>query len=122
MNNTHKRIDALMISCGFRGKRLALPESILSIAEGFILVSQTVRCPRWKEQASVPFVRNTAGMLVGRISDYAIDESALEIMAVEVICGYLPSEYQKRIWVYEYTNRDEAREIVIPVGLGCELL
>ena len=37
LDEARKRVQALIVSCGIRGKRVILPESVLSIGDGFIL-------------------------------------------------------------------------------------
>ena len=68
------------------------------------------------------FVRDTTGLLAGRVTDYAIDEATLQIEAIEVMPGYTPSERRKRLWMFDYVHRDErALELTIPACLGREL-
>ena len=40
LDTAQKRVCALIVSCGMRGKRLILPEHVLSIADGFILAER----------------------------------------------------------------------------------
>ena len=50
--------------------------------------------------------------------DYAIDEQTLAICAMEIIPGYLPFEYRRKLWVYEYSpSNDACSEAIIPAGL-----
>ena len=53
-------------------------------------------------------------MLVGRVTDYAIDTQTLDVLAIEMIPGYGPHEINSRIWVYGYSASERSDEIVIP--------
>lgn len=122
LDAAQKRVCALIVSCGMRGKRIVLPQSVQSIADGFILAQRVEKYKRAYETAPSLFVRDTTGLLAGRIIDYAIDEESLGIQAIEVMPGYWPCEQRIRIWVYAYTRPDEcAGELIVPASLGSEL-
>ena len=122
LDEAQKRVCALIVSCGFRGKRVLLPQDVQSIADGFILASGTQKYRRELETAPCQFVRDSAGLLAGRITDYAIDEKSLCIQAIEMMPGYLPREQRIRIWVYAYARPDSAApELIVPSSLGSEL-
>ena len=77
LDEARKRVQALIVSCGIRGKRVILPESVLSIGDGFILAEASRRYHRSDEPSPCPFVRDSAGLLVGLVTDYALDEKTL---------------------------------------------
>jgi len=116
-----KAVEALIISCGIRGKRIVRVSEILSIANGFILIKKDENYFQQIEKNNCQFVRDTTGLLSGRITDYAINKSDLSIYAIEIILGYTLSERKKRIWLYEYqkSSKDEY-ELIIPTALGIE--
>lgn len=123
LDPAQKRVCALIVSCGIRGKRVILPEHVVSIADGFILASQAQRYRRSAETVPCVFIRDTMGLLCGRVTDYAIDEATLSIAAIEMIPGYLPSERRSRLWMYAYTrSSDTSSELTVPVCLGSELI
>lgn len=118
-----KRVYALIASCGFRGKRSILADEVLFVADGFILVKASHRYRRSNEVSSCRFIRDTTGMLSGYVTDYAIDEATLNIIAVEMAQSYLPSAQKRRIWVYEYSRpSSESEELIVPSCLGSELI
>jgi len=121
MDEAKKQVTALIVSCGFTGKRIVPAQSILSIADGFILADKAMRFHKQKDICFWPMIRDTSGLLAGRVTDYAIDEDTLCVCAIEMIPGYLPFEYRKKIWVYEYSKANDAgNELVIPAGIGNE--
>lgn len=123
LDPAQKRVHALVISCGIRGKKIVFATHVRSIADGFILVDSIEKYSRHYETNTCRFVRDTTGLLAGSITDYAIDERTLSIQALEMIPGYLPSERRIRIWVYEYVRADEkSAELVVPASLGRELI
>lgn len=123
LDPAQKRVCALIVSCGMRGKRVVLPEDVVSIADGFLLVRQADKYRRAMETAPCVFVRDSTGLLCGRVTDYAIDEATLAIQAIEMIPGYLPGERRCRLWIYAYVRADEdAGELSVPACLGSELI
>lgn len=123
LDSAQKRVYALIVSCGIRGKRIVFAPQVRSIADGFILVDSIEKYKRRYETDACRFVRDTTGLLTGSITDYAIDENTLSIQALEMIPGYLPSERKVRIWVYEYVRTDrESTELIVPASLGRELI
>lgn len=119
LDDAQRQIEALIVSCGFRGKRIVLPEDVRAIADGFILARRSEKYKRAYEKPPCAFVRDTSGLLVGRVTDYAIDEGALCVTAIELSPGYLPSERRARLWMYAYA-RMGALEVSIPAGLQRE--
>lgn len=123
LDTAQKRVCALIVSCGMRGKRVVLPEDVLSVADGFILARQAGKYKRRFEIPACRFARDTTGLLAGRVTDYAIDEKTLQIEAIEIIPGYLPSERRAFLWTYAYVRADERKlELTIPACLGSELI
>ena len=122
LNEAQKQVLALIVSCGIRGKRVILPESIEAIGKGFIIVRDVQRYRRIQETTPCSFIRDTSGLLCGRVTDYAINETTLEIEAVEMLAGYLGSARKKRIWLYDYRrSENHAEELIVPACLGSEL-
>lgn len=123
LDTAQKRVCALIVSCGMRGKRVVLPEDVLSVADGFILARQAGKYKRRFEAPTCRFARDTSGLLTGRVTDYAIDERTLEIAAIEIMPGYLPAERRALLWTYAYARADERKlELTIPACLGSELI
>lgn len=121
LDEAQRSVAALIVSCGFRGKRVALPEDVESIGNGFILVSQARKYKRSLEQPLCAFVRDTSGALAGRITDYAIDERSLRVTAIELSPGYTPGEWRSRLWMYAYARADGgAGELTVPACLSRE--
>jgi len=115
------QVVALMITCGFRGRKWVHARHILAVSECFILIACTDRLDMNSKTQLYPFVRDTSGRLLGRIVDYAIDEQDFEILAVEMMGGYLPCERRQRTWIYEYKHSNpESNELIVPAELGLE--
>lgn len=122
LDTAQKRVLALIISCGMRGKRVILSQDVLSVADGFILADKAEKYKKALEKTPCTFVRDTTGLLCGRVTDYAIDENTLCVRAIEVIPGYWPNERRARIWMYDYARAERASELTVPACLGCELI
>lgn len=120
LDTAQKRVRALIVSCGMRSKRVVLPEDVISIADGFILVSRAQKYKRTMETAPCLFVRDTTGLLCGCVTDYAIDEKTLTVDAIEIIPGYLPTERRHRLWAFSY-ECSGGEELSVPSCLGSEL-
>lgn len=116
-DKTRKRVCAFVISSGLHGKRVVSASHIRLIGRGFILVDDWSRYKRLDEQQTSLFVRDTTGLLVGRITDYAIDQESMEIIAIEVLPGYFPKEICIREWMYACSFSEEANAWIIPVIL-----
>lgn len=122
LNEAQNQVRALIVSCGIRGKKLVFPDDIAAFGDSFILIRKASRYVRSYEASSGAFVRDTTGLLCGRVTDYAMDESTLEIQAVEMIPGYTGRERRCRIWVYTYVHSEHhALELSIPACIGSEL-
>lgn len=121
LDEEQKSVKALIISCGIRGKRIALKRDILSISDDFILIKRDSKYQNMLEKNTCQFVRDTAGLLTGRITDYAIDKTNFIVYAIEIILGYTMNEHKKRAWIYDYqkSNKDKS-ELIIPISLGTE--
>lgn len=115
-DKTRKRVCALMISSGIRGKRIVPTEHICMIADRFILVDGWCRYRRSEEEQSSVFVRDASGLLVGYVSDYAMDPNTMEILAIEVHAGYWPKESRAGDWIYTYSFSQEDT-VIIPTIL-----
>lgn len=117
LDEAQRRVEAIVVSCGFRGKRVVLAQDIGVIADGFILAQKARKYKRSFEKPLCMFVRDTSGLLAGRITDYAIDEHTLRIVAIEMASGYLPSERRRRLWIYAFARAsDQALELTIPAA------
>ena len=121
LNEAQNQVRALVISCGIRGKRLVFPDDIANLGNGFILISKVNKYAQEYEMSSCRFVRDSTGLLCGRVMDYAIDEKMLTIQAIEIIPGYIGRERRHRIWVYTYMRTSEC-ELGVPACIGNELL
>lgn len=113
-DRARKRVCALVVSCGMRGKRIVPSKHVCMIADGFILVDGLQRYSRSDNQELWPFVRDTTGLLTGRITDYAIERKTLDVFAVEILPGYCPNEIRNRVWMYEYSPAKDSQEMIIP--------
>ena len=123
LDPAQKRVCALIVSCGMLGKRVVLPQDVLAIADGFILVGCVLRYRRALETPPCAFVRDTTGLLTGRVTDYAIDEASLAVAAIELTTGYLRPARETRLWVLDYVRQGEqSPELTVPACLGHELI
>jgi len=116
-DKTRKRVCAFVISGGLYGKRMVSIQHVLMIGQGFILIDGWSRYRRLDGQQISMFVRDTTGLLVGRVTDYAIDRDSMEILAIEVLPGYLPKEISIREWIYAYSFSEDADAWIIPTLL-----
>ncbi|MBE5799296.1 MAG: hypothetical protein E7321_05020 [Clostridiales bacterium] len=114
LDKARKRVCALVVSCGMHGKRIVPSQHVCMIADGFILVGSQEKYRHSDKQQIWPFARDTTGLLVGRVTDYAIDRKTLDVLAIEIITGYWGKEIRNRIWLYEYSPASDADEIIIP--------
>lgn len=122
VNLSQKRIKALIVSCGMKGKRILFPAQINTISEEFVLAEDTEKYRREYEDQSRAFVRNTDGRLIGYVTDYAIDEQTMSILAVEMTTGYLFKEKSIRVWIYTFACHEaEQWELIIPSQISSEL-
>ena len=123
LDSAQKRVCALIVSCGALGKRVVLPQDVLAISDGFILAGCAQRYRRAFETPPCAFARDTTGLLAGRVTDYAIDEQTLAVMAFEMMTGYLGPSRRARLWVLDYVRQDaRSPELTVPACLGRELI
>lgn len=123
LDPARKRVCALVVSCGIRGKRVVTAQQVQAIADGFILAGQAEKYKRTYEAALSPFVRDTTGLLAGCVTDYALDERTLSVLAVEMMPGYWPVSSRQKIWIYAYTCTDGPKGgLTVPASLGSELI
>ena len=115
-----KSVSDLIISCGFRGKRIIQSNCVDTIADGFILLRNMPLCSPMQECTEADFVFDTTGLFVGRIMDLVIEESSMTIQALDVCTGYLSGIFSKRIWVFEFEQKSHG-EVVIPASFGSGL-
>jgi len=116
-DKARKRVCAFVISSGLRGKRIIPIQHVRMIGNGIILIDGWKKYRRMDVQQTSLFVRDTTGLLAGRITDYAIDCESMEILAIEVLSGYHRKEICKRTWMYAYSFSEEADAWIIPVIL-----
>lgn len=116
-DTARKRVCAFIVSSGVRGKRIVQAQHVRMIADGFILVDGWSRYRHSDKQQTSLFVRDTTGLLVGRVTDYAIDENAMEVLAIEVISGYCAKDRKERNWIYAYSIAEDSDELSIPAFL-----
>ena len=109
-----KRICALIVSGGVHGKRIVQAQHVRIITREFILVDCWAKHTRSDKQQISFFVRDTTGLLIGRVTDYAIETEAMRISAIEIVPGYLPRDLRKRTWICEYTFSEHLGEVSIP--------
>jgi len=134
IDKSRKRVCAFVISSGLYGKRIVSIQHIRMIGDNFILIDGWSRYRPLDGQQLSLFVRDTTGLLVGRITDYAIDQESMEIIAIEMLPGYFPKEIYIRKWIYACNYSEDADAWVIPAILcnqsciskegneGCECL
>ena len=113
-DSARKRVCALVVSCGMRGKCVVPAQRVRMIADGFILIDGMEKYRRTDQQETWPFIRDTSGLLIGRIVDYAIDKRTMEVYAIECIQGYWFSDCTCRVWIYEYTSMNVPDECIVP--------
>ena len=122
LNEAQNQVLALIVSCGIRGKRVILPESVEAIGKGFVVVRGVQRYKRKYEAAPCSFVRDASGLLCGRVTDYALDDETFAVQAFEMSPGYLGKARRTRLWIYDYRRSEShAEELIIPALLGHEL-
>lgn len=116
-----KQVTELIIACGLRGKRIVSCGNIQSVADGFLLVKDTMRYKHAHHPAKCMFAYDADGLLLGYVTDYAIDEHTMQIQAIEVLTGYLPGKYTKRVWIFDYECRNQEK-VIVPASFCSELM
>lgn len=119
LDSAQKRVLALIVSRGLRGKCLLFPAHIRTISDRFILADRISRYERKYELRPCRFIRDTTGALIGRITDFALQEDTLSVSAVEFMPGLLPPERNIRMWVYMYQKLN-ADTLTIPTLMSDE--
>jgi len=115
LDHAQKRVQALIVSRGIQGKCIVLPEQVCHMTDCCILIDGMKKYERMSEKRPCRFAVDTTGRLVGRITDYAVSPKRLEIIAVEIMPGYMPPELSVRIWIYEYQRAaNAAHTLTIP--------
>ena len=115
LDSARKRVQALIVSGGLKGKFVVPVHAVQAIADSFILTEGTQKYLRTMERNVSPFVRDTSGLLLGCITDYALDEETLSVLSVEMITGYLPWSGRKRVWITEYHCTGDS-DLIIPAS------
>lgn len=116
-----KRATEMVVACGLRGKRRIECKYVTGITDEFILVDDTAKSAPERGRINKAFAFDTTGLLVGSVSDYAVDESSMSILASEVTTRYHPGTYSRQIWVFDY-EYIKTGEILLPASIGCELI
>lgn len=114
-DKTRKRVCAFVISGGLCGKRIVPIQHVRMVGREFILIDGWSRYSRMDGQQASLFVRDTTGLLVGRITDYAVDQESMEILAIEFLSGYHPEAIHRREWMYAYSFSEDADAWIVPV-------
>lgn len=121
LDPTQKRVHALIVSRGFRGKCIIRQEDVLSISNEFILARNKQRFRREFESNGITFVRDTDGRLIGQIKDYAFDPVSFRLTAIAFSPGLLPPECFAQIWSYAFERRaGEPDTVTVPISLCSE--
>ena len=116
LDESQKNVESLIVANGLRGKRVVPAQAITAVCAEFILVNAMQKYARGIERKNPSFVRDSCGLLIGRITDHALDENTLQISAIEMVRGYLPSERRQKIWLFTYTVSDSGSgELNVPV-------
>lgn len=110
-------VRAFVVARGLRGKCILPAKSIEMLSREFILAECTQKYDRQYEMNVNGFVRDTDGLLIGRITDYALDDITLRVKAVEVRRGYLPPEARQKIWFFSYIAGENG-ELTVPAAAG----
>lgn len=118
VDHRQKRVQSLMMASGMHGKRVVAVGDILSIGDGVIRVRHSQKYTREDEPVPFGFVRDGTGLLVGRITDYMIEERDMRIAALEMIRGYRTSERTPRIWLFTYAMGEKRGEVLVPADIA----
>ena len=116
-DETRKQVYAFVVACGMRGKKLVPVKHVRVLSEQFILIDGLEKYRHTDRQKMSLFVRDTTGILVGRVTDYAIDIRTMEVLALEMIPGYSLRDWRRRIWLYAYRVSQDRNELSIPLHL-----
>lgn len=121
MDDAQKKVKALIVSCGIRGRKAVYAEDVISVCDGFILAEKAFPYNAKSLNFSHPFIRDASGLLLGKVMDYAIDEDTLNIIAVELIGGYMPADYSRKLWIYKYERTNPSvNELFISSMFGSD--
>lgn len=113
LDTAQKTVHSLVVAGGLKGKRIVYSDQILSMSGGDIHVGDTIRYKKSLEPPKSGFFRDESGLLIGRITDYLIDEETLSLIAIQMIQGYLTREERKCIWVFIW-NQSLNVDLTIP--------
>lgn len=118
LDKAQKRVGALIVSGGMRGKRIVPAAHVRVLTKEFILIDGWTKHRQGNKQNDPSFVRDNTGLLVGRVADYAIDEKTLEVLAFELMLGYLPAQRRGKIWMFTYDV--SGTDLSVPIILYSE--
>lgn len=113
LNPAQKTVHSLVVAGGLKGKRVVYSNQILSMTGEEIHVSETVRYKKSMEPPKQRFIRDESGLLLGRITDFLLDEERMRLVALQIIRGYLTSEERKRTWIYRWLQ-SQKEDLIIP--------
>lgn len=120
-DEAQKTVQALVVAGGLKGKCMVKAEEIESLTKEFILIDSVGKYSRRNETSPFRFVRDTRGALLGRVTDYLLDEDTLSVAALEIMRGYLPGERHARLWAFSYCASSRCPdEAIIAVSFSAE--
>jgi len=121
LDPAQKRVRALIVSRGIKGKCVVLPEQVSHVSDCCIQIDSFEKYTSITANPLCRFAVDTTGSLIGRVMDYVIDPVCMGVCAVAIMPGYLPPECSIRIWVYDYQKTENAAyTITVPAISGYE--
>ena len=115
LDDGQKKVQAFVIAQGLKGKGLVYPEAVKVISEEFIIALCIAKYDRKFPVQNASFAYDTDGLMIGIVSDYAVEEKTLSVEAIEVKRGYLPCERNDRIWFYRYSSSEHRKnDVIVP--------
>lgn len=122
LDTAQKTVQVLIIAGGFKGKQVVFADQIRSMTTDAVFVCDTYRYRKEYEPVRLRFVKDETGLLVGKITDYLIDEKTMNVAAFEMMRGFLTRDQREKIWVFSWSPGSiREDEIMIPNGLSDEL-
>lgn len=122
-DDEQKRVLMLIAACGMRSKRVVFSKDILAMNENFIMIRASYPHKRSMTAVRCCFVHDATGLVAGSVRDYAIDPDTMEIRAIQICTGYLPSDHKRRIWMYSFVRHKDIPDVLsIPLHLCQELI
>lgn len=104
-DETGQRVLGFVVRRGLGGARWACREDVEVLGDvSVVLRRRPVRLPKGLERALGP-VKDEGGLTLGRVTDWWIDQEALEITALEVTLGWMEDLLRGRRRVQRWTLR-----------------